>query len=493
MSLLDALATRHQGTLVTPRGSIGTHEILERAAAAISVALPGARSWAAPRLVWIAAERPEVAVGALAVLSASHCCVLVESRMKDAEYDALAVAAMPDLVVADEHSSAAVGWATARKLPASVIASPETGTAVAVAAPATRELDPGIGFFTSGTTGVPKAVLHSSGSILAAADGVARILGLRAEDVSLSMVPLHRTLGLVTTVLCGLLSGGAVLAVPVLDTASLRSLLLRHCPTWSAGSPPVLSSLGWLTAERAIELPGLRLLRSSAAPLRPAVQSRLSGIFDIPVINAYAMTEAAGEISSQRLPPDSSAIGSVGRPSLCEVAVRPAPCHDGAGGLGEIWIRGSNVAAGPYARDDPEGWFCTRDLGMLTDRGDLVLLGRRDEIMNRGGELISPHEIESVAEEHLGVAQAVAFPIPDRRLGERVGLAVVPSGAGLEQADVRRFLMDRLSLSKLPGTIVIVDSIPSTSHGKVARRRLHARLRIKGALPIDEAAARETG
>jgi acyl-CoA synthetase (AMP-forming)/AMP-acid ligase II len=227
--------------------------------------------------------------------------------------------------------------------------------------------------------------------------------------------------------------------------------------------------------------PGLRLLRSSSAPLPSSTWCELEAAFGCPVINAYGMTEASHQMTSNPTPPGERRVGSVGRGAGAEVAV----LTDGSvsvapGDVGEIVVRGPGVmgeylspcSANDSARHD--GWFRTGDLGSLDADGYLTLHGRMKEIINVGGEKVSPYEVESVVLHHPSIADAVAFAAPDRIRGEQVCLAVVLRDGidSLDEHALRGFVADRLAPFKAPRRTVVVDRIPLGPTGKVQRSRL---------------------
>jgi acyl-CoA synthetase (AMP-forming)/AMP-acid ligase II len=211
---------------------------------------------------------------------------------------------------------------------------------------------------------------------------------------------------------------------------------------------------------------------------------RLEATFSAPLIEAYGMTEAAHQMATNPLPPGERKPGSVGRGANVEIAIM-----GGDGSLlppdqrGEVVIKGGNITVGyannPTANADAfnNGWFRTGDEGYLAPDGYLYLTGRLKEIINRGGEKISPREIDEVLLQHVGVAQAVAFAMPHERLGEEVAAAVTPAeGASLTERELRDFCAQHLADFKVPRTILIVDEIPKGPTGKMARVGLAAKL-----------------
>jgi acyl-CoA synthetase (AMP-forming)/AMP-acid ligase II len=228
----------------------------------------------------------------------------------------------------------------------------------------------------------------------------------------------------------------------------------------------------------------LRFIRSSSASLPPQVMKQLEDVFGCPVIEAYGMTEAAHQMASNPLPPAARKPGSVGIAAGPEVAIMG---QDGAlltrGEIGEIVIRGANVTLGyannPKANEDGfrNGWFRTGDQGIMDAEGYLSLTGRLKEIINRGGEKISPREVDDILMDHPAVAQVVTFAVPHDKLGEEVGAAVVlREGAAATEKELRDFAATRLADFKVPKKILFLAEIPKGATGKLQRIGLAQKL-----------------
>jgi acyl-CoA synthetase (AMP-forming)/AMP-acid ligase II len=234
----------------------------------------------------------------------------------------------------------------------------------------------------------------------------------------------------------------------------------------------------------AIESAQLKFIRSSSASLPPQVMADLETTFQAPVIEAYGMTEAAHQMACNPLPPRERKPGTVGIAAGPEISIMNA---DGdllpAGAIGEVVIRGENVTSG-YRNNDTanatafsNGWFRTGDQGVLDDEGYLRLTGRLKEIINRGGEKISPREVDEILLAHPAIEQVVTFAVPHSKLGEDVAAAVVKlESAEVSEQDLRKFVAERLADFKVPRKILFVDEIPKGATGKLQRIGLAEKL-----------------
>lgn len=338
---------------------------------------------------------------------------------------------------------------------------------------------------TSGTTSRPKLVPLTQANLVASARQIARSLDLTPADRSLNVMPLFHVHGLMAALLAPLASGGSVVCTPGFQAEAFGRWLEEFRPTWFTAVPTMHQAL--LTrwgSDPALPAGSLRFVRSCSAALAPTVMATLEGLFRVPVVEAYGMTEAAHQMATNPLPPQVRKPGSVGRAAGPEVGIL-----DEAGNLlpagttGEVAIRGANVTRGYVANPAANasafthGWFRTGDQGYLDADGYLFLTGRLKEIVNRGGEKVSPREVDEALLAHPGVAQAVAFGVPHPTLGEDLAAAVVtrdPAGPG--EAELRRHLLERLPAFKVPSRIVLLRDIPKGPTGKVQRIGLAAKL-----------------
>ena len=352
--------------------------------------------------------------------------------------------------------------------------------------PAAAASDTALVLHTSGTTARPKQVLLSHANLCASARNIAGTLALGPSDRCLNILPLFHIHGLVAAVLSTLASGSSLVATPGFLAIQVFDWLEEFAATWYTAVPSMHQAL--LARARQIDVKPpvgrLRFVRSSSAALPAVVIPELEALFGAPVIEAYGMTEAAHQMACNPLPPAARKPGSVGRAAGPDVAIVDEQRRFvEAGVTGEVVIRGENVTSG-YDRNPEanqaaffDGWFRTGDQGWLDPDGYLFLTGRLKELINRGGEKIAPREVDDVLCAHPAVAQAVAFAVPDQRLGEEIGAAVVlRHGADVSSRDLLAFAADRLADFKLPRHLVFLDELPKGPTGKIQRVGLAERL-----------------
>jgi acyl-CoA synthetase (AMP-forming)/AMP-acid ligase II len=331
---------------------------------------------------------------------------------------------------------------------------------------------------TSGSTGRPKKVPLSHTNICVSVGDICETMALTPDDVCLCMWEQVHVGGLVDLLLVPLASGGRVICTAGFNVAKFFELLPTRRPTWFQGVPTTLYAL--VTQARARGVPEgsrLRVIRSVASALHPSLMQDVEARFGVPVVQTFGMTEAAPLITTNRLPPDIRKPGSVGRSCGPEIRIdAPDGTQLDAGAIGEVLIRGPNVFAG--YEDAPEankasfrdGWFRTGDLGYLDSDGYLFLSGRLKEMINRGGEKITPQEVDDVLLEHPAIAQAATFSVRHRTLGENVAAAIVlRPGMSLSEAEIRDHAAARLASFKVPQRIMLLDRMPVDPVGKINR------------------------
>jgi acyl-CoA synthetase (AMP-forming)/AMP-acid ligase II/acyl carrier protein len=345
---------------------------------------------------------------------------------------------------------------------------------------------------TSGTTSRPKLVPLTHANLVTSAGNVRATLGIKPEDRCLNVMPLFHIHGLVAALLASLAGGAGVVCTPGFYASNFYDWLDAFEPTWYTAVPTMHQAVLARAPDHRNEVGRhrLRFVRSSSAPLPRQVIAELGDTFGVPVVEAYGMTEAAHQITSNS--PDRQKPGSVGRPQGPDVAVLdPAGRSLGVGEVGDVAIRGENVTPGYRSAEDSaaaftDGWLRTGDLGYFDGDRFLYLTGRSKEMINRAGEKIAPREIDEVLLEHPDVAQAVAFAMPHESLGEEVAAAVVRRGdSAVAERDLQDFVAARLADHKIPRRIVFVDEIPKGPTGKLQRIGLADVLEI----PIEAPAA----
>jgi acyl-CoA synthetase (AMP-forming)/AMP-acid ligase II len=339
---------------------------------------------------------------------------------------------------------------------------------------------------TSGTTSRPKIVPLTQKNVCASAANVTASISLARTDRCLNIMPLFHIHGLIAAVLASVQAGASVHCTPGFDALQFFRWLEEVRPTWYTGVPTMHQAILGRAARNAaiVKSARLRLVRSSSASLPPQVMAELEKTFGAPVIEAYGMTEAAHQMASNPLPPQPRKPGSVGLPAGPDVAVM-----DEAGKLlpadavGEIVIRGANVTPGyknnatANAAAFTNGWFRTGDQGVMDADGYFRLTGRLKEIINRGGEKISPREVDEVLLDHPAVAQVVTFAVPHPKLGEDVAACIVlAEGTAADEKSIRAFAAEHLADFKVPRTVVFVKEIPKGATGKLQRIGLAQKL-----------------
>jgi len=369
----------------------------------------------------------------------------------------------------------------------------ETGPAAA-AQPAAIAAHPGFAqaddismvLHTSGTTSRPKIVPLSQRNLCASAASIGRTLQFTPADCGLNIMPLFHIHGLIAGVLAPLSAGSQVFCTPGFNALKFFAWMDEARPTWYTAVPTMHQAIVSRAARSAdvIARHPLRFMRSSSSSMPPQVIRELEAVFHAPLIEAYGMTEATHQMTSNPLPPAARKPGTVGRAAGPEVAIM---AKDGsllpAGGVGEIVIRGANVTQGyennPGANAEgfAHGWFRTGDQGVMDDEGYVSITGRLKEIINRGGEKISPREVDEILMDHPAVAQVVCFGMPHPKLGEEVAAAVVLcEGQPATERELQAFVASRAADYKVPSKILFMDEIPKGATGKLQRIGLAQKL-----------------
>jgi acyl-CoA synthetase (AMP-forming)/AMP-acid ligase II len=339
---------------------------------------------------------------------------------------------------------------------------------------------------TSGTTSRPKIVPLSQRNLAASATHIRNTLRFTAQDCGLNIMPLFHIHGLIAGVLAPLAAGSQVFCTPGFNALKFFGWMDEARPTWYTAVPTMHQAIVGRAGKNldVIARHALRFLRSSSSSMPPQVIKELEEVFKAPLIESYGMTEATHQMASNPLPPAVRKPGTVGVAAGPEVAIM---AEDGSllprGGTGEIVIRGPNVTAGyesnPKANAEAftDGWFRTGDQGVMDADGYISITGRLKEIINRGGEKVSPREVDEILMDHPAVAQVVCFGMPHPKLGEEVAAAVVlREGQQASERDLQGFVSARAAEFKVPKKILFMEEIPKGATGKLQRIGLAAKL-----------------
>jgi acyl-CoA synthetase (AMP-forming)/AMP-acid ligase II/aryl carrier-like protein len=481
-----------------------TYAALARLAAEVHDALRAAGVVATDRVALVLSDGPCAATAFLAVAAAAAAAPLNPAYGRAELEFYLADLGPAAVVVPAGMPSVARDVARDRGIPVLELAPQDAvagafrlhgGSGVAAAAPGSRAPgDVALVLHTSGTTARPKRVPLTHANLCVSAGNTAGALGLGAGDRCLNVMPLFHVHGLIGALLSSVWAGATVTCTPGFQAPRFLDWLAGTAPTWYTAVPTMHQAIVERAVARGV-LPvpsSLRLIRSCSAALAPSLMADLERVFAVPVIEAYGMTEAAHQIASNPLPPRPRKPGSVGVPAGPEVAaLGPDGAVLGTDRMGEIAIRGPNVTSGYEDRPEANAtayvgeWFRTGDQGYVDADGYVFLTGRIKEMINSGGEKIAPREVDEVLLAHDGVAQALAFGLPDPRLGEVVAAAVVRRpGAEVTEWQLRQFVSGRLSFFKVPRRIVFVEQLPRGPTGKLQRIGLAGRLGLSAAPPM---------
>lgn len=438
-----------------------------------------------------------------ALLSLAVCCMStmlpINPNLSTADLEAEVSRLRPDaLIVAGGTdvpawaSKAGAGCALFQvPTPASVVVSSFDGVELRQLTPTRRPRRPGsvdddavaVVFRTSGTTGVAKRVPVTHGNLIEMAAKMERWLDLTPADRSLCILPIYYNAGFKATLLAPLLIGCSVVMPTTTNPQDFDQWVARFRPTWITAAPAFLMAV----LEKLQTLPAgqlrhsLRFVLSTASYLSEPVRSELEALLAVPVREFYGLAEA-GMMTAPSLALDDARPGTAGRVPGGEVAISDV---DGAflppGEVGQVMVRGASVTPG-YLEDIEglpgglqDGWLATGDMGVVDADGFLTIVGRTREIINRGGEKISPYDVEKALLLHPAVREAAAFAVPHRRLGEIAAAAVtLKPGVEATSSHLLAFLHDRLAPVQMPRQVAVVPELPLGATGKISRSQLSA-------------------
>ncbi|AMD19813.1 HCL338Wp [Eremothecium sinecaudum] len=340
------------------------------------------------------------------------------------------------------------------------------------------EYDTALILHSSGTTAKPKVIPLSHRNITTNMRNISKTYKLSPKDTTYIVMPLFHVHGLIGALLSTLYSQGTAVVPPKFSASKFWTEYIASGSTWFSCVPTILQTM--LRVPFPEPLPKIRFIRSCSSALAPATFEQLEAKFKTPVVEAYAMTEASHQMCSNELPPGKRKAGTVGKPQGVDVAIFGLDSNRlSPGQIGEVCIRGANVTSGylnnPKANAESiipgSDYFRTGDQGYFDEDGHLVLTGRIKELINRGGEKISPLELDAIMLSHPAVQEAVAFGIPDEKYGQVVNAAViVKKGATLTYQDLKDYMAQKVAQFKIPDRVFFVEELPKSSTGKIQRR-----------------------
>jgi oxalate---CoA ligase len=342
-----------------------------------------------------------------------------------------------------------------------------------VAAPS----DIAVALHTTGSTGTPKVVLLTHRNMCVSSQNIIESYQLNEVDRCLLVIPLFHVHGLIGCLLSTLASGGTVVLPSQFSATAFWPICVAHQCTWYSAVP----TLHIMLLERECKQPSpfirnhrLRFIRSSSSYLAPSICQSIENAFHAPVLQAYGMTEASHQVTTNQL--HACKKGSVGRAvGSVQIAIWHSDvATDKPNTIGEVLVRGEtvmygyrNVLPSSTGFTEEDRWFKTGDIGYIDSEGFLFLQGRSKHMINRGGEKISPLEVTSVLLSHPRVSDAIAFAFPHPIYGESVHAAVVSSSPFLTESELIDYCQSHLATFKCPERIYFLDQLPQTATGKI--------------------------
>jgi acyl-CoA synthetase (AMP-forming)/AMP-acid ligase II len=499
---MKSLLQAHDGSLPAigaPDRTWMSYEGLRSLSDEVAGTLHGMGVGRGDRVAIVLPNGPEMATAFVTVAQAATTAPL-NPAYREEEYDfylsdlnakALLVEAGydgPALAAATKAGMAIIRLSVPEGAPAGAftLSSDHTGTADS-SAPAADDV--ALILHTSGTTSRPKIVPLLQSNVAASAEHIRASLELTSADRCMNVMPLFHIHGLIAAVTASLAAGGSIWCAPGFDALRFFGWMKDAQPTWYTAVPTMHQAILTRAGRNAdvIASTKLRFLRSSSASLPAQVMVQLQDTFGAPVIEGYGMTEAAHQMASNPLPPRAQKPGAVGIEAGPKVRIAHEVENRLVEGTGEVVISGPNVTPGYESNPDANAknffeadgarWFRTGDQGAFDADGYLHLTGRLKEIINRGGEKISPLEVDGVLLDHPDVAQVVTFALPHAKLGEEVAAALVlKEGSTATEKDIRAFASERMADFKVPRKVIILDEIPKGATGKMQRIGLAEKL-----------------
>ncbi|MBV9662108.1 MAG: AMP-binding protein [Acidimicrobiales bacterium] len=417
----------------------------------------------------------------------------VNYRMTDEQLGSVVPRLAPGVVIADEAAAARVpAMATIKMIRRADFLSLLADTPVPAELPFVDPESVAVLLFTSGTTGEPKAAVLRHRHLVSYILGSVEYLSAGEDEAQLISVPPYHIAG-VSSILSSLYSGRRIVYLPGFDPEEWVETVSQEKITQAMVVPTMLSRILDQIDATGADVSSLRHVSYGGGRMPvETIERAMKVLPDVNFVNAYGLTETSSTVAvltpeDHRVAAGSSdpavraRLGSVGRPMpAVEVEIRDSegrPVEPGE--RGEVWVRGEQVAGEYLGRSvlTDDGWFCTRDAGRLDEAGFLYLDGRLDDVIVRGGENLSPGEIEVTLMEHPAVAEAAVVGIPDSEWGEAVAAAVVTEpGVEVSQDELQQWVRGRLRSTKVPKVIQFRAEMPYNETGKLLRRVIREEL-----------------
>ncbi|MBT8410570.1 MAG: acyl--CoA ligase [Octadecabacter sp.] len=499
---MSALIASHDGTspaIGAPDRGWLSYDGLRGLAGSVKTALNGMGIGRGDRVAIVLPNGPEMATAFVTIAQVATTAPL-NPAYREEEYDfylsdlkAKALVVMEDydgpaLAAAQKAGMAIVRVCVPEGAPAGAFELQSDATGTGDTAAPTAD-DVALILHTSGTTSRPKIVPLLQSNVAASAEHIKDSLELTAADRCLNVMPLFHIHGLIAAVTASLAAGASIFCTAGFNAMNFFAMMKESRPTWYTAVPTMHQAILSRAGRNADVIEGtpLRFLRSSSASLPAQVMVALNETFNAPVVEAYGMTEAAHQMACNPLASGTQKPGAVGIPAGPAMRIAHETENRLVDGTGEVVISGPNVTPGYEGNAEAnqknffeaEGarWFRTGDQGAFDDEGYLHLTGRLKEIINRGGEKISPLEVDGVLLDHPDIAQVVTFAVPHPKLGEEVAAAVVlTEGSQATEKDIRAFAAERMADFKVPRKVIIMDEIPKGATGKMQRIGLAEKL-----------------
>jgi long-chain acyl-CoA synthetase len=355
-----------------------------------------------------------------------------------------------------------------------------------------RADDTAVLLYTSGTTGTPKGAELTHDNLLRNVEVTVGLFGLDERSVTLGALPFFHAFGQTCALNATISVGGCLTLIPRFDGGKALEILERDRVTVFEGVPTMYAAM--LNHPRADEtdVSALQVCVSGGAALPVEIMRAFEQKFGCQILEAYGLSETSPVASSNRRDRERKP-GSIGLP-IDGVEMRVI--DDGGtevpqGDVGEVAIRGHNIMKGYWRREeatakaiDPDGWFKTGDLARVDEDGDFFIVDRKKDLVIRGGYNVYPREVEEVLYEHPDVRQVAVIGIPDDKLGEEVGAAIVlKAGAASTPGELRDFVKQRIAAYKYPRHIWFVDELPEGPTGKILKREINPPDVLTGPVP----------